>query len=70
MPCCSSSDGETVRGEGGEAWRWTWAGGKGVGEPGGGIAEGVWSEEGGSTGVEVEEEEEWWTVVGSSQGED
>ena len=43
---------------------------EGVGEPGGGVAEGVWSEEGGSTGVEVEEEEEWWTVVGSSQGED
>ena len=42
---------------------------EGVGEAGGGVSEGVWSEEGGSTGVEVVEEEEWGTVVGSSQGE-
>ena len=42
---------------------------EGAGEAGGGVSEGVWSEEGGSTGVEVEEEEEWGTVVGSSQGE-
>ena len=42
---------------------------EGVGEAGRSVSEGVWSEEGGSTGVEVEEEEEWWTVVCSSQGE-
>ena len=69
MPRCSSSDGETVSGEVGEGWKWRWAGGRGAREDGGGVSEGVWSEEGGSTGVEVEEEEEWWTVVGSSQGE-
>ena len=42
---------------------------EGAREDEGGVSEGVWSEEGGSTGLEVEEEEEWWTVVGSSQGE-
>ena len=42
---------------------------EGAREDGGGVSEGVWSEEGGSTGVEVEEEEERGTDVGSSQGE-
>ena len=42
MPCCSSSDGEAVRGEGGEGWKWRWAGGReGAGEAGGGVSEGV-----------------------------
>ena len=41
MPRCSSSDGETVSGEGGEGWNWRWAGGRRAREDGGGVSEGV-----------------------------